>query len=157
MFFNIDINVARFLRNFERVSVAILAILLVVVIAVLLMNLILTLVTSIDFSAPVAEWVEYKEFRDVFGAFLIVLIGVELMETMRFYLQRNVFRLEVVFTVALVAVVRHVLDIDLQQGSALNLVGTGVLVLALAVGYYLVRKTPKPTISDEPAPEKTDG
>lgn len=150
-------SVSKIMRMFERVAVMVLSVMLVVVIAVLLINLAFTLAASIDLREPVTKWIEYQEVREVFGAFLVVLIGIELMETMRFYLRRNVFRLEVVFTVALVAVVRHVLDLDLQHGSALSLVGTGVLVLALAVGYYLVLKTPRRAAAGETAQSEGGG
>jgi uncharacterized membrane protein (DUF373 family) len=38
---------------------------------------------------------------DIFGYFLLVLIGVELLETLRAYLKKNVIRVRVVFEVAL--------------------------------------------------------
>ena len=45
-----------------------------------------------------------------------------------------------VLTVALIAVARHVIDMDLNTAEPLNLVGTGVVVITLSLGYFYFKK-----------------
>lgn len=78
--------------------------------------------------------------HDVFGGFLLILIGVELMKTIAMYLSSHEMHVEVVFTVAIIAIARHAIDLNLAELDALQLIGLGALLLALAVGYYYFRK-----------------
>jgi uncharacterized membrane protein (DUF373 family) len=83
---------------------------------------------------------EFGILREVFGAFLLILIGVELMRTVAMYLQQHELHVEVVFTVAMIAITRHAIDLDVGHAEPLLLVGMGVMILALTAGYYLYRK-----------------
>jgi uncharacterized membrane protein (DUF373 family) len=78
--------------------------------------------------------------HEVFGGFLLILIGVELMKTVAMYLSNHEMHVEVVFTVAIIAIARHTIDLDLRNLEGIQLVGLGVLLIALAVGYYFFRK-----------------
>jgi uncharacterized membrane protein (DUF373 family) len=75
-----------------------------------------------------------------FGAVLVVLLGLELLETIRQYTAEHRVRVEVVFFVGLIAVGRHVIQIDYLNASIGELLGTAAIVLALATGYFLVRR-----------------
>lgn len=44
------------------------------------------------------------ELMDLFGVFLLVLIGIELLDTIKVYLKENVVNVEVVVLVAIIAV-----------------------------------------------------
>ncbi len=46
----------------------------------------------------------------VFGGFLSVLIGIELLHTIKMYLKEDVVHVEIVLLVALIGVSRHVID-----------------------------------------------
>lgn len=78
--------------------------------------------------------------HDAFTGFLMILIGLELIKTVVMYLDRHIVHAEVVLTVALIAVARHVIDMDLNTAEPLNLMGTAVVVLALSLGYFLFKK-----------------
>lgn len=83
---------------------------------------------------------DFSMLREIFGAFLLILIGVELMKTVVTYLDRHELHVEVVFTVAMIALARHAIDVDLRQIAPLTLVGMAATIAGLAVGYYLFRK-----------------
>jgi uncharacterized membrane protein (DUF373 family) len=83
---------------------------------------------------------EFSMLREIFGAFLLILIGVELMKTVVAYLDRHELHVEVVFTVAMIALARHAIDLDLREVAPLTLVGMAAAITGLAVGYYLFRK-----------------
>lgn len=83
---------------------------------------------------------KFAMFRQVFGAFLLILIGVELMRTVVTYLESHKLHVEVVFTVAMIAIARHAIDVDIEHVEPIALIGMGVLILALTLGYYLYRR-----------------
>jgi len=77
---------------------------------------------------------------DIFGYFLLVLIGVELLETLKAYVNRNVIHVRVVLEVALIAMARNVIVADPYGASSLTLFGIAALILALSVAFYLERR-----------------
>jgi uncharacterized membrane protein (DUF373 family) len=79
--------------------------------------------------------------REVFGGFLLLLIGLELMKTVVMYLDQQVLHWEVVIPVALIAVARHTLEIDLAETTPGAMLGTGAVIVALAVAYFLFRRS----------------
>lgn len=82
-----------------------------------------------------------EELLDIFGLFLLVLIGIELLETIKTYLFEHVVRVEVVFMVALIALARKIIILDVSAFTSLTLVGIGVILLALSLGYFLIRRS----------------
>jgi uncharacterized membrane protein (DUF373 family) len=75
---------------------------------------------------------------EVFGFFLMVLIGLELLETIKAYLDEDRVHVEVVFLVALVAVSRKVIILDYKELDPNLLYGMSALIISLGVGYFLV-------------------
>jgi uncharacterized membrane protein (DUF373 family) len=49
-------------------------------------------------------------------------------------------RLEIILVVAIIAVGRHVINLDVQHLSGAEIAGVAALILALTGGYYLVKK-----------------
>ena len=95
-----------------------------------------------DAPAEVAAFFErLSVMHDVYGAFLLILIGIELMKTIMMYLEHHVFHVEVVFTVAMIAIARHAIDLDLERLEPLSTVGMGVLILSLTGGFFIYRKS----------------
>lgn len=78
---------------------------------------------------------------DLFGVFLLVLIGIELLDTIKVYLRENVVHVEVIMLVAIIAVSRKVVVLKIEELSGLVIMGIGVLIISLSVGYYLVKKS----------------
>lgn len=91
--------------------------------------------------ASAAEFLhKFSIVRQWFGAFLLILIGVELMKTIIMYLKSHELHVEVVFTVAMIAIARHAIDVDIENSQPLTMMGMGAMILALALGYYYFRK-----------------
>ena len=78
--------------------------------------------------------------HSVFGGFLLVLIGIELLHTIKMYLEEDVVHVEVVLLVALIGISRHVIDLDITQLEPITLFGLSALILTLSAGYYLIKK-----------------
>jgi uncharacterized membrane protein (DUF373 family) len=89
---------------------------------------------------PPGFFLGVSELFDVFGLFLMVLIGLELMTSIHMYLDDHKIHAEMMFLVALTAVTRKIVIMDTGKIEPMLLFGIGFLVIALAAGYYLIRK-----------------
>lgn len=78
--------------------------------------------------------------HSVFGGFLSVLIGIELLHTIKMYLKEDVVHVEIVLLVALIGVSRHVIDLDIVHLKPMTLFGISSLIIVLSGGYFLIKK-----------------
>jgi uncharacterized membrane protein (DUF373 family) len=141
----------RALGKFEAVTIALLQFLLVVVVAVATTHLFVLLFTKLPSSWADVQTADdlHRVMQRAFGGVLIVVLGLELIETLKVYFREHKVRVEVIMIVSLIAVGRHIIQVDYEHVAAAELVGLGVLVVALAVGYFLVAKAHGP---DTPHP-----
>ncbi len=82
---------------------------------------------------------EVTEVSTVFGFVFMVLIGLELLETIKTYLSSDQLHVEVVFLVAMIAIARKVILLDIKKLDAQILYGIAAIILALAVGFFFLR------------------
>jgi len=96
------------------------------------------------------------EFYEIFGFFLMILIAIELLETIRAYVRDRIVHVEVVLTVALIAIARKVIILDFDKLTGLTLIGIGVIILSTAGAYYLLRRSMPFNRSDGPQPPEAE-
>ena len=125
-------------KIFEKVIVVVLIGLMML--AVLVSTVELAVILFQQLMKPPVFLLSITEMLEVFGFFLMVLIGLELLETIRAYLQEDRVHAEVVLLVALVAVSRKVIILKYKELTPEMLYGMSALILALAIGYFLVRR-----------------
>ena len=89
---------------------------------------------------PPGFFLGVAELFDVFGLFLMVLIGLELMTSIHMYLEDHKIHAEMMFLVALTAVTRKIVILDADKTEPMVAFAIGFLVIALAVGYFLIRR-----------------
>lgn len=75
----------------------------------------------------------------LFAGVLLVVLGLELMDTLRNYFIEHRLRVELLLSVALIAVARHVIQLDYEHVSPWLVAGIAFLVLSLAASYVGVR------------------
>jgi uncharacterized membrane protein (DUF373 family) len=85
--------------------------------------------------------IDLDQLMDLFGVFLLVLIGIELLDTIKIYLRENVVHVEVVVLVAIIAVARKVVVLKIEELEGMQVLGIAALVLSLSVSYYLIKKS----------------
>ncbi len=85
-----------------------------------------------------------NQLLDIFGFFLLVLIGLELLETIKAYFVENVVHVEVVVEVAMIAIARKVIILDVKEYQPMQLVGIAVIIAALAFAHYVIKLYHKP-------------
>lgn len=117
--------------------------LLVVVITVTTLELVWLLFK--DLSRPTGLLLEAEEMFELFGFFLLVLIGMELLATLRSYIYERVVHVEVVLEVAVIAVAQKVIILNTTRASGPTLLGLAGLLLALAAAIWAVRTARRPT------------
>ena len=83
---------------------------------------------------------DISDLLEIFGFFMMILIGLELIETIKIYLVEESIHVEVICLVAIVAIARKVIILDLYELDALTLVGIAAIILALSVGYFFLKK-----------------
>lgn len=76
---------------------------------------------------------------EFFGMFLVILIGIELLETIKAYLKDDVVHVEIVILVAIIAIARKVIVLDYDKIEPITLIGMAILVIALGGTYYLIK------------------
>ena len=77
---------------------------------------------------------------EIFGYFLLVLIGVELIETLKAYLKKDVIHIRVVLEVALIAMARKVIVEEPNAVPSMTLFGIAALILALGIAFHVERQ-----------------
>jgi len=90
--------------------------------------------------APPRFLIRVQGLLDIFGYFLLVLIGVELLETLKAYLKKDVIHVRVVLEVALIAMARKVIIEEPNSVPSLTLLGIAALILALGIAFHFERQ-----------------
>ena len=128
-------------RYFEKFEEIISRALLVMMAAVVLLTTIeLGWILAKDVLTPPVFLLEIGEILELFGMFLLVLIGIELMHSVKIFIKRREIHLEAMLVVALVAVARKVIVLEPKELAPEAVLGLAALALALTIGYYLVKR-----------------
>ncbi len=130
-------NRVKVFQKAERVIAISLLVLMGVVVASATVEVGYEIVTGL--MEPPGFFLGVSELLDVFGLFLMVLIGLELMTSVHMYLEDHRIHAEMMFLVALTAITRKIVIMDTASMEPMLVFGIGFLVIALAGGYYLIR------------------
>lgn len=128
---------SRIIGVFERLVMTVLMALLMAIIAVSVVELVWLLYR--DLSTRREMLLDVEEVFELFGFFLLVLIGVDLLTTLKSYVTQGVIHAEAVLEVALIAVAQKVVVLDTSRAQGLPLIGLSALILALAAAFWAVR------------------
>ena len=121
-------------------AVRLMAIMMVVVIIMGVVDVAWTLYQRV-FDAP-RFVMTIPDILATFGAFMAVLIAIEIFINITIYLREDVIHVKIVIATALMAVARKVIILDMEEAVPLDLFGLAALVLAASLAYWLVHKTP---------------
>lgn len=128
----------RFLHHIIRIAVKILAVLMVLVIVWGIGDVIYVLYQRI--TEPPFLFLQINDILATFGAFLAVLIAIEIFINIRMYLSTNIIPVRLVIATALMAIARKVIIFDFEKITPPYIYGTAAVVLALGVTYWLITK-----------------
>jgi len=131
--------VERFLKHFERYIVIGLLGMMILVIFLGTVELGVILVEQM-LKPPRFILLDINEMLAIFGFFMMVLIGLELIETIKVYVVREMVHVEVILLVAIIAIARKIIVLDVKTLPPLTLVGIAAIILALSAGYLAPKK-----------------
>lgn len=73
-----------------------------------------------------------------FGAFMAVLIAIEIFINITMYLRDDVIHVKIVMATAIMAIARKVIVLDYKQTDPAYVYATAAVILACGIGYWLV-------------------
>jgi uncharacterized membrane protein (DUF373 family) len=123
-----------------------------VALALAVLLILVVVLSTIHLGFLIAEEIwkppRFLSLLDIFAFFLLVLIGVELLETLKAYVRKDVIHVRIVLEVALIAMARKVIIVEPNSVPGLTLFGIAALILALGVAFYFERQAQReqPTV-----------
>lgn len=120
----------------------------IIVLLLFIMSLILLLAT-IDlgffiikniFQGQLGQF-SFSSLGELFSIFLVILIGIELLEAVKAFLQKEIIHVEIVVLVAIIAIARKVIVWEFKEINSWETIGLAAMLLALAITYALIKRT----------------
>jgi uncharacterized membrane protein (DUF373 family) len=138
-------------QKFEHAVVLVLTGLIAIVVVFAVWNLVLKIVLSIVVSRSF-DPTDYSVFQAFFGMIFTVIIALEFKRSLLVVAERrdNVVQVRSVILIALLAVVRKLLILDVGTDT-LELFGLAAAILALGAVYWIVRAGERRAPTREPA------
>jgi len=119
-----------------RQAIRLLAVLMVIVIFLSVADVAFVLYERL--MAPPFLLLSLNDIFVVFASFLAVLIAIEIFANITLYLRDDVIHVRLVIATALMAIARKVIVLDFNTVEPEYLYGTGAVLLALGITYWLV-------------------
>jgi uncharacterized membrane protein (DUF373 family) len=133
-------------QRFEHVVILVLTALIAVVVVAAVWNLSLKILFGVLFSGGL-DPSDYSAFQAVFGMIFTVIIALEFKKSLLVVAQRgdSVVQIRSVVVIALLAVCRKVIILDLTATDALHILSLAAAILALGGVYWLIHDRDQPT------------
>jgi len=128
----------RSLHKVVRFGVKALAILMTMVILWGILDVIWVIYQRL--SQPPFFLLKMSDILTIFGAFLAVLIAIEIFLNITLYLREDVIHVRLVIATALMAIARKVIVFDYKELSASYVFATAAVVFSLGVTFWLITK-----------------
>ena len=140
-----------FYERFEHVVILVLSGLISIVVALAVWNLVLKLVAGVVLSGGF-DPTDYSVFQALFGTILTVIIALEFNRSLLVVAERRhgVVQVRTVVLIALLAIVRKLMVIDLSAANANQLFALSAAILVLGCVFWLVREQDR---REQPADE----
>jgi uncharacterized membrane protein (DUF373 family) len=140
-----------FYERFEQIVILILTGLIAVVVVFAVWNLALKIFQAI-LAPGTFDPTDYSVFQAIFGAIFTVIIALEFKRSLLVVAQRqeSIVQVRTVVLIALLAIVRKVIILDLASTDALQVFALAAAILALGAVYWLVRDQDRAISRDQP-------
>jgi len=128
----------KFVHNFERIIIT--SIIIMMMVTILISTVELGVILMREFLKEPKYLLDLSNLLEIFGFFFMLLIGLELLHTIKNYLIEESMHVEIVFLVAMIAMARKIIVLDFKSLNPIALIAIALIVAALAGGYYLVKQ-----------------
>ena len=126
-------------HKFEHAVITILTVLIAILVVLAVWNLVLKILTNMF--ATSFDPTDYSVVQAVFGMIFSVIIALEFERSLLVIAERDrgVVQVRTVILIALLAIVRRLMIMDMEAADVPQLFALAAAVLALGGGYWLVR------------------
>src|SRR5436309_4820567 len=133
-------SVMSYYERFESAVAVALTFVIGFIILVALYRLASTVVVGM--LSGILDPLDHKVFQNVFGEIMTLLIALEFNHTLQYVVKReqSIIQTKVVLLIALLALARKFIILDLNDVSPGHLLGLAAVTLALGVVYWLIRE-----------------
>lgn len=116
-------------------------ILMLIIVMASVVELAVVLFQEVTNSTDSTLVLDINELFRIFGFVFMILIGFELLDSIEMYFKNNIVHAEVVLLIAVIAVARKVILLDLEKYNPIAIIGLSLIILALGGCYFLVRRS----------------
>lgn len=134
------------LYSVVRFSVRLLAILMVFVILMGVVDVGWTIYEKM--AKPPTFILTISDMLATFGAFMAVLIAIEILINITIYLRDDVIHVKIVMATALMAIARKVIVLDFSEVTPEYVYGLAAVAISMSIGYWLIHKLPATSHSE---------
>lgn len=128
------------LKKYEKIMIQSLMVMMAIVLGLATIDLGWLIIK--DITQPPYLLLSVEQLLEIFGLFMLVIIGIELLETiMKTYITQDLPHYEVVLSVAIIAIARKVIILDVKELDAMTLIGIAAIAAALTFGYFLMKRS----------------
>jgi uncharacterized membrane protein (DUF373 family) len=127
-------------QRFEIMVALMLTLIISMAILVALYRLLVGVLTGLVFGA--LDPLEHNVFQAVFGDIMTLLIALEFNHTLQYVVKRtqSIIQTKIVLLIALLAVARKVIILDLKEMGVGATLGLAAIILVLGITYWLIRE-----------------
>lgn len=131
-----------FIKKFEVVVFYILLSIIVLYITVEIIELIYQFGKALIITGDTATrlLITKEQTALVLPVFFNILIAIELIDTFNVYVKEHSIKVQSILLIGLIAIGRKLLVLDLGHADGLSNIGLASIIIALSLGYYLVKK-----------------
>jgi uncharacterized membrane protein (DUF373 family) len=133
-------SVLTYYQRFEEAIALVLTIVIALIVIVALYRLCVGVFTALLFGT--VDPLDHVVFQAVFGQIVTLLIALEFNHTLRYVVTRHqsIIQTRVVLLIALLALARKVIILDIRETTPGYLLGLAAITLALGATYWFVRE-----------------
>ncbi len=133
-------GVLTYYQRFESAVALVLTLIIALIVLVALYRLSESVVAGLLLG--VLDPLDHKVFQHVFGNIMTLLIALEFNHTLQYVVVReqSIIQTKVVLLIALLALARKLIILDLHETTAEQLLGLAAITLVLGVTYWLLRE-----------------
>jgi uncharacterized membrane protein (DUF373 family) len=133
-------DIQTYYQRFETVVALVLTVVIALIILVALYRLCTGVIAALLFHA--VDPLDHRVFQAVFGQIMTLLIALEFNHTLQYVVTRHqsIIQTKVVLLIALLALARKFIILDLPQTTPDELLALAGVTIALGTTYWLVRE-----------------
>ena len=134
-----EFELLSFYERFEHLVILVLTALIAVVVVAAVWSLSLNILFGLLRSGGL-DPSDYSVFQSVFGMIFTVIIALEFKKSLLVVAQRadSIVQIRSVVVIALLAICRKVIIVDLSETDALHIFSLAAAILALGIVYWLI-------------------